>query len=125
MNLRGFNFDYFSPMLFKKINLFSLAMLLYWFFLSCSTALYIPKESLDISREELNELLKGRDLYISKCGSCHTLWLPEKYNALQWKFHLERMVVKANLTSKETEEISRYVSKNDTVIIRSDMKKKN
>ncbi len=115
--MKKFNFDYFSLMLFKKINRFSLALLQYWCVLSCTTALYIPKENTGISREEFKELQKGRDLYINKCGSCHTLFLPEKYNAVQWKFQVGRMADKANLTSGQTAEIFKYVSKNDTLRI--------
>jgi len=116
--MKKFKLDYFSPMLFKKIKQFGPAILMTVFFVSCSSAMYIPKESSLISQEELIELRKGRALYINKCGSCHTLFLPEKYTAVQWKIQVEKMVPKTNLTSKETAEILQYVSKNDITSIK-------
>ena len=92
-------------------------MLLAGLVLACSTALYVPKESARISKEELREMQKGRAAYISKCGSCHSLVLPEKYNTGEWKVMVKRMAPKAHLTPQEEVEILKYVTKNDSSLI--------
>ncbi|MCX6219825.1 MAG: hypothetical protein NTZ69_02410 [Bacteroidia bacterium] len=80
--------------------------------LDCSTSLYIPVESPLISKETLSTLQKGRAIYINKCASCHTLYLPEKYSTTQWKLQTVRMAKKAKLTTQEEELIFRYLTKN-------------
>jgi mono/diheme cytochrome c family protein len=107
---------------FKKTNHFGVAILIIGFVMACGTALYIPKESASISKEELKDLQEGRALYISKCGSCHTLFLPEQFNNVQWKMQVERMAVKANLTSEEEEAILKYVTKNDSTLFKEPIK---
>jgi len=82
--------------------------------LACSTSLYIPGESPLISKETLSALQKGRAIYINKCSSCHTLYLPEKYSTSEWRFQTAKMAVKAKLTDHEEELILRYLTKNDS-----------
>lgn len=113
MNLKKFNSDYSSPMLSEKRNQIGFVVLLAGIVLACSSSLYIPKESARISKEELRELAKGRATYINKCGSCHSLILPGKYNLEGWKVQVKRMAAKAHLTQQEEVEILNYVTKND------------
>lgn len=114
MNLKKFNSDYFSPMLSKNRKQIGLVTLLAGLVLACGTALYVPRESALISKGELKEMRSGRAAYISKCGSCHSLALPEKYSAQEWKAFVGRMAPKAHLTSQEEAEILKYVTKNDS-----------
>jgi DNA-binding transcriptional regulator YhcF (GntR family) len=81
---------------------------------ACSTALYVPKASPHLSKEDLSEMQKGRAAYISKCGSCHSLILPEKHSSKEWKAEVERMATKAHLSHLEEEQIIKYLSKNDS-----------
>jgi hypothetical protein len=96
----------------SKNNRMGLALLLSCLFLACSTALYLPVASPGISNSDLGEMKQGRSLYINKCGSCHTLYLPEKYSAPQWKVQVRRMAEKAKLTTMEETRILRFVTKN-------------
>ncbi len=112
--MKKFNADYFSRMLFKGRKQTSLAILLTILALACSTTLYLPKENPLISKDDLVAMKNGRTLYISKCGSCHTLFLPEKYISQDWKTEVEKMSSKVHLTDREKEEILRYVTKNDS-----------
>lgn len=89
-------------------------MLLAGFVFACSTSIYIPKESTLYTKETLSALQKGRVTYINKCGSCHTLYLPEKYGTSQWRSQIARMAAKAKLTDQEEELILRYLTKNDS-----------
>jgi hypothetical protein len=117
MNLKKFNSDYSSPMHSKNRKRIGWVMLPAGLVLACSTALYVPRESARVSKEELKEMQQGRTAYISKCGSCHSLVLPEKYNAGEWKALVKRMAPKAHLAPQEESEILKYVTKNDSSLI--------
>jgi hypothetical protein len=112
--MKRFNAGYSSLMHFERARQSWLLILLSVLAFACSTALYIPGESMHISGEELASMQKGRALYISKCGSCHTLVLPEKYNARDWQNEVAKMAPKVHLTRQEEEDILRYITKNDS-----------
>jgi len=95
-----------SKKTFKIINLIVITVLV-----SCSTALYIPSESQQTASANLSQLQEGRKLYIQKCGSCHTLYLPEKYTKLQWQQSLDKMQLKASIDNHQKEQILKYLSK--------------
>jgi len=78
---------------------------------SCSSALYVPSESQQTTSASLLQLQEGRKLYVRKCGSCHTLYLPEKYTKLQWQQFLDEMQLKASIDNLEKEQILKYLSK--------------
>jgi mono/diheme cytochrome c family protein len=59
----------------------------------------------------LLQLQEGRKLYVQKCGSCHALYLPEKYSKLQWQKYLDEMQLKASIDNLQKEQILRYVTK--------------
>lgn len=98
---------------FEKRIQIGLVMLLSGFILGCGTALYIPKVSTLISEEDLKDMLKGRAVYITKCGSCHSLVLPEKFIPGEWKVLVKRMSPKSHLTPQEEAEILLYLTKYD------------
>ncbi|MGC8803345.1 MAG: c-type cytochrome [Bacteroidales bacterium] len=77
----------------------------------CGGALYAPT-ALDAEREQvtLDTLLMGRQLYIRNCGSCHSLYLPEKYTRDQWKDIVARMQKPAKINDKQAHIIYRYLS---------------
>ena len=79
--------------------------------LSCSTSLYIPSESQQTASASLAQLQEGRKLYVQKCGSCHTLYLPEKYTKPQWQQFLDEMQLKAAIDNLQKEQILKYLSK--------------
>ncbi len=84
--------------------------------IACSTALYMPKESARISREDFRKMESGRVIYINKCSSCHALIPPEKYSSEVWKIRMEGMAREAHLSPEEKELILRYVTKNDSTL---------
>lgn len=79
--------------------------------ISCAPALYIPEKENVAAGSDLVLLQAGRKLYVSKCGSCHTLILPEKYTAGQWSYLVARMEVRAKITPEESKLILKYLSK--------------
>lgn len=75
--------------------------------LSCVVQLYLPVSSDPIIQQQL---LKGRQLYVSHCGSCHNLHLPNEYNANGWSKQLNEMQVKAKITDEEKRLIYTYLT---------------
>jgi hypothetical protein len=77
---------------------------------ACSSALYIPTqidaEKAGISTENL---IQGRNLYVSKCGSCHNLHLPEQYTQKKWKEEMPEMQRKAKISAEESKLITIFL----------------
>jgi mono/diheme cytochrome c family protein len=87
----------------KKISTLSLSLIL----ASCTTSLYVPSRSFgSISSEDLK---KGRQLYITNCASCHTLYLPNQYDAVTWQHNLDEMQERAKINDMEKKLIFDYL----------------
>lgn len=81
--------------------------------IACSSALYMPSKENVAGNANIEKLGKGRALYVSKCSSCHTLYLPEKYTKAEWTKWVDRMAPKAKITDQEKELIQAYVTKGE------------
>jgi mono/diheme cytochrome c family protein len=55
---------------------------------------------------------RGRELYKSRCASCHRLYAPSGRTRDQWAAALERMAPRAHLSGGEREAIRRYLAAN-------------
>ena len=75
----------------------------------CAAALYTPTVSNVTEHATLAELNNGRALYVSKCGSCHTLKLPSEYSVDVWKKNLDEMQVRAKISDEEKSDIFKYL----------------
>ncbi len=75
----------------------------------CAAALYTPTVSNVTGDVTLAELTNGRALYVSKCGSCHTLKLPSEYSADVWKKNLDEMQERAKISNNEKSDIFKYL----------------
>lgn len=110
MNMKRYSSDYCSHMSFKRIILMlSIAGFLSAF--SCTSALYIPTVNHVSDAAALAGLQAGRKLYISKCSSCHTLYLPEKYSSRDWHHWVNKMAPRAKIDTLESNQILNYVLK--------------
>jgi len=60
----------------------------------------------------LSELSHGRTLYVSRCGSCHTLKPPAELSAAQWQAEVTDMRAKngVKLSDEEARAIIRYLT---------------
>lgn len=92
----------------KKLT--GIAAVLTGLLFACSTALYVPKAGQGMSPEQLREMTLGRNAYIRKCASCHSLILPGKYDASTWEKEVTRMSDKARLTKDEERQVIMYLS---------------
>ena len=70
-------------------------------FISCSS---------NATNNQLTKFPEGRELYLSKCTSCHRAYEREKFTAEKWKAVLNEMTVKAKLNDDEKTLILNYLS---------------
>ena len=97
---------FFKPKYFKGIVLAAIAVTI-----SCAPALYIPEKANVAAGADLAVLHAGRKLYVSKCGSCHTLVLPEKHTNTQWPALVASMEARSKITPDESKLILNYLLK--------------
>ena len=57
-------------------------------------------------------LVKGKTVYVTKCGSCHALKNPIDFTADQWNNILKNEIPKAKLDNKEAEQVKAYIMSN-------------
>ncbi|NVO11574.1 MAG: hypothetical protein HXX16_16545 [Bacteroidales bacterium] len=72
-------------------------------------SLYTPTSADVTANATLQELQQGRTLYINNCGICHGLYSPDSYTPTQWKSILSNMVPRTNMTSSQTQLVTKYV----------------
>lgn len=110
MNLKKSNSDYYSRMFSKIVNTIFLVLIAV-IGLQCSAALKVPTPQ-DAANTgiAIDTLLNGRQLYITSCGSCHNLYLPEKYTAQQWVHNVEEMQKSAKINNEHKELILKYLT---------------
>ena len=88
-------------------------------FTACGSAAVPQPTAADASRGSahfpdltLSELTQGRTLYVSRCGSCHTLKRPSELPAAQWQVEVTEMRNKngVRLSDAEAQAITRYLA---------------
>ncbi len=57
----------------------------------------------------LEDLQRGRSLYVRRCSGCHTLYLPSAYPAEAWPALVDSMSRKARLSREQQLDITRFV----------------
>ena len=77
---------------------------------SCSQSLYVPTLA-DSQKNGVSTdtLVLGRNLYVNNCGSCHSLYQPERYTKSEWDKVMPKMQKKANCNNMETAIITKYL----------------
>ena len=73
--------------------------------------MYQPVPGHETPAATLAELQAGRKIYISKCGGCHNLYLPEKYTKQEWSRQIDEMKEEAPLDSAERDLVLKYLAK--------------
>lgn len=93
-----------------KIFKISILVLILLRLIQCTSTLQIPT-AIDEQKSgvPLDSLILGRKLYISKCNSCHNLYLPNKFTPEQWDKNVEKMQNRAKITNIEKEAILKYL----------------
>ena len=57
----------------------------------------------------VEQLERGRSLYIRRCSGCHSLPLPQDYPQESWPRLVDKMAHKARLSPAEREDMVRFV----------------
>ena len=78
--------------------------------IACSPALYMPTLA-DAQKTGVSTdtLVFGRNLYVSKCGSCHSLYQPGRFTKKGWEKVMPEMQKKAKCNNQETSIIIQYL----------------
>ena len=93
-------------LLCKAVLLLLLCGLIY----RCGSALYVPTAAdQDRTGIMLDSLAEGRKLYVDHCGSCHNLYLPERYKASEWEKNVDEMQEKGKITDSQKAKILSYL----------------
>lgn len=56
------------------------------------------------------ELESGRNILLTKCNRCHSVYEPASQTRAEWDFILPKMCRKANLASAEKSQLESYIS---------------
>lgn len=79
-------------------------------FAGCISGLYVPTTADAVKGSiPLETLKKGRELYVTKCGSCHNLFLPSRYTQTQWVKIVDNMKVRSKIDNMQVQEINQYL----------------
>jgi mono/diheme cytochrome c family protein len=101
------------------VNIVRFAMPLLACLTACASAAVPQPTAADANRGSahfpdltLSELTQGRTLYVSRCGSCHTLKRPSELPAAQWQVEVAEMRNKngVKLSDAEAQAITRYLA---------------
>ena len=87
----------------KKTAIIVLAFILQ----SCSSQLYIPVSN--AGEIAIENLQKGRKLYVNNCSSCHQLFLPQKYDNSKWQKNLDEMQLRSKISDEQKKLIFDYL----------------
>lgn len=94
-------------MYYKKFITYGVMMVC---LIGCTASLYMPTANdAEVFKTKLETLKSGREMYINKCGSCHNLYLPEKYTNQEWIQILNRMQKPAKIDDSQKELIMKYI----------------
>ncbi len=89
------------------------AGLLAW---SCAAALRHPTSqdaaaaSVRRPGTSLQDLERGRRLYVRRCAGCHTLVLPQAYGADDWPALVDAMAERARLDPGQKADVTRFLA---------------
>lgn len=94
----------------SKNKIIPILVLLVFSIFKCTSALYKPNIS-DAQRSgiSIDTLMAGRKSYIMKCGSCHSLYLPERYTKSEWRKTMDKMQERSKISVEQKVVILKYL----------------
>jgi hypothetical protein len=77
----------------------------------CGISLYAPTEANVNKRHDatLDEMREGRELYVQRCSSCHSLHRPQEFTSDEWSGWLDKMQPKAKIDDEQKDLIRKYL----------------
>ena len=95
------------------------------FLFCCSPSLLLPTTSdVAVAKKHWSDadslsLREGYNLYVNKCGACHTLHRPSRYDENKWRKEIPLMKDSAKISDAQVELILRYVlTKRETTTLK-------
>ena len=79
------------------------------FLAGCASALYQPLPEHATASVSYEQLVQGRAVYVNKCGSCHSLYLPHQYTAEVWAHNLDEMQERSKMSDEEKKMVYDYI----------------
>jgi hypothetical protein len=76
----------------------------------CGSGLYVPSPAHVSQGTTLERLMHGRELYVAKCGNCHSLKSPSEYSVEVWRKNLDEMQTRARITDAEKAVMLEYLA---------------
>ena len=96
-------------MFFKNHKTVIVVCLMLVVYVGCSPALYQPTIEFANDHATLEQLTAGRKAYVDKCGSCHSLYLPQRYTKEVWIHNLDDMQERSHVNNSEKALILMYL----------------
>ncbi len=105
--MKKYNLEYYFLMYFKKLVII---LIITTILIECATPLYLPTE-IDAKNcnTSVEKLKMGRELYLKKCGGCHSLYLPSQYTKHEWQKIMNEMQKPAKINNYQKELIIKYL----------------
>jgi cytochrome c5 len=97
----------------KRLLLTLMAGIVLITLIACNKSQYKSSETNVVKNTNSNYLQQGEELYTNKCGKCHKLFAPEKFNKKDWTKWVGTMAPKAKLTAEEKAKVLAYVTKGE------------
>ncbi len=72
--------------------------------------LYGCSSSMENSSSKTTKFPLGRELYYSKCSSCHRVYEREMFKPAEWEKIINEMASKAKLTKAEKQNLLNYLN---------------
>ena len=96
--------------MYSKIKILIAFIFISLLVIRCGSALYVPTTTdAEKSQTSLDTLVMGRKLYVAKCSTCHSLYLPQQYSKENWTKILNDMQERSNMTDQQKETMSIYL----------------
>jgi cytochrome c5 len=82
---------------------------------ACAAALRhpLPEDSVRVAARwpgtTLEDLERGRRLYVRRCSGCHNLFLPRAFPPERWPAQVDDMAQKARLGASERDDVVRFL----------------
>ena len=76
-----------------------------------TVGLYTPSTTDVTTNATLTELQQGRNIYISNCSACHSLYSPDDFNSANWSSILSVMAPRAGLSKSDQALVLKYVTR--------------
>lgn len=77
---------------------------------SVPTAAELSAEGAILKGMDIDAIRRGRVIFVTECGACHRLYLPEEYSPGEWRPIAKRMAERASLGTDQAVDLEAYLA---------------